>query len=43
MNQILDTKKSKREEKKKKKLIYFYDVFDSEEDKEIFKNKLNKL
>ena len=43
LDRILDVKKSKREEKIKKKRIYFYDVLDSEEDIEIFRNKFKKL
>ena len=43
MNHIGDIKKSKRQEKHKKKIIYFYDLFQSENEKEIFEDKLNKL
>ena len=43
MNHIGDIKKSKRQEKHKKKIIYFYDLFESENEKEIFEDKLNKL
>ena len=43
LNRIVDIKKSKREQKNKKKLIYFYDILDSEEEVEKFRNKFLKL